>query len=140
MARMLKVKAFSSSWSSLSMSAGGDVVSVVVGDALETGDVADRPDGGATDLTCSLGDVVGHGEELVAVIVEEEMIVAEVRAAHVPVEVLGLDVEREGIGQEGVESGGDVRDVFGSYVRGRYKGSFLASDKGGLGCHVRSFS
>ena len=36
------------------------------------------------------------------------MVVAEMRAAHMPVEVLGLYVERESIGQQRVERAGHV--------------------------------
>jgi hypothetical protein len=38
----------------------------------------------------ALGDVVGNGQDLIAVLVEEEVVVAEVWAAHVPMEILGM--------------------------------------------------
>jgi len=42
------------------------------------------------------------------VLVEHEVVVAEVRTAHVPVEILGFQVHREDIGQDRVERAGDV--------------------------------
>src|SRR5437588_566705 len=41
--------------------------------------------------------------QLAGLLVEQKVVVAEMRAAHVPMEVLGLEIEREGIGQERVE-------------------------------------
>ena len=87
-----------------------DVVGVVVGDALAAGDVADRPERHAAELAGAFGDRVGHREDLRRLLVEEQVEVAEVRARDVPVEVLGLDVEREDIGEERGEAGGDVAD------------------------------
>ena len=51
---------------------------------------------------------IGHGEDLVGLLVQQQVVVAEVRAAHVPVEVLGLQVEREDVGEHGVHGAGDV--------------------------------
>jgi hypothetical protein len=36
------------------------------------------------------------------------MIIAEMRPADVPVEILGLEVEREAVRQDGIERAGDV--------------------------------
>src|SRR5215469_18202549 len=57
-----------------------DEVGVVVQHTLQAGDVADRAQRGAADLAHALGDVVGGRENLLALLVEEEMVVAEVRA------------------------------------------------------------
>jgi hypothetical protein len=51
---------------------------------------------------------IGGGEDLVGLLVQHQMIVAKVRARHVPVEVLGLQVERQHVRQEDVERTGDV--------------------------------
>jgi hypothetical protein len=72
------------------------------------GDVADRAQGYAADLAHALGEFVGGGENLLGLLVEQQMIVAEVRARHVPMEVLGLHVEGECIGQQPVHGLGDV--------------------------------
>src|SRR5262249_20568053 len=66
---------------------GGDEVRVVVQHALQAADVADRAQRGAADLAHALGDGVGGRENLLALLVEEEMIVAEVRAGYVPMEI-----------------------------------------------------
>ena len=63
------------------MSCGVDEVGVVVVDALQARDVADRAERGAADLAHALGDVVGHGEDLVGLLVEQQVVVAEVRPA-----------------------------------------------------------
>ena len=44
------------------------------------------------------------------------MIVAEMRPADVPVEILGLEIERENVGQQGVERAGDVLDGVGAEI------------------------
>ena len=53
---------------------GVDEVGVVVLDALQARDVADRAQRRAADLAHALGDLVGHGEQLVALLVEQEVI------------------------------------------------------------------
>ena len=83
---------------------GGNERRVVVLEALALGDVADRAQRGAADLAHALGQFVGGGEDLVGLLVEQQVVVAEMRPADVPVEVLGLEVEREGIGEQAVES------------------------------------
>ena len=75
--------------------AGGHTALVIVLDALQLGNLADRPQGDAADLAHAFGDIIGRGENLLGLLVEQQMIVAEMRAADVPVEILGLDVERE---------------------------------------------
>ena len=50
-----------------------DIVGVVVGDALKPRDLADRVDRQAADLAHPLGNIVGHGEDLVGLLVEQEM-------------------------------------------------------------------
>ena len=77
---------------------------------LQLGDVADRAQRGAADLAHALGDLVGDGENLLALLVEQQMIVAEMRAADMPMEVLGLEIERENVGEDLVELGGQFPD------------------------------
>src|SRR6516225_4158790 len=69
---------------------GGDEVCVVVQHALQAADVADGPQRSAADLAHALGDGVGGRENLLALLVEEEMIVAEMGAGYMPMEILGL--------------------------------------------------
>ncbi len=55
--------------------------------------IADGMERSSTDLPRPLGNFVRHGEELVALLVQQEMIIAEVASVHVPVEVLGFQVQ-----------------------------------------------
>src|SRR5450755_2447734 len=41
-------------------------------------------------------------------LIEKQMIVAEMRATHVPVKILGLQIERENIRQDRIQRAGDV--------------------------------
>ena len=88
--RMCSICALLSFISSRSMSSGGDVVLVVVLDPLQPGDMADRPDGGAADLAHPLGQDVDAVLELLGLLVEQQMVVAEMRPADMPMEILGL--------------------------------------------------
>ncbi len=71
---------------------------VVVLDLRELGDLADGAQRDAADLADPLGQIVDRTENLVALFIEHQMIITEMPAADMPVEVLGLDVEREGVG------------------------------------------
>src|SRR4029077_1868771 len=84
------------------------ILGVVVQNALQAGDVADGTDGGASDLPRPCGDGVGGSEYLIALLVQQEVIVAEVRTRHVPVKILGLQVQREEIGEQLGESAGNI--------------------------------
>ena len=81
--------------SSRSIIAGRHELGVVVLDGLELGDMADRAERGAADLADPLGHVVGGGEDVRGLLVQHQVVVAEVRPADVPVEILGLQIERE---------------------------------------------
>ena len=60
----------------------------------------------AADLADSLGNRVGHPEELIGLLIEQQLVVAKMRSAHVPVEILGLHIQREDIREDGVQRGG----------------------------------
>jgi hypothetical protein len=105
---------------------------VVVGDALEAGDFSDGVDGEAADFADAFGNLVGDGVELVGVIIEQEVVVAEVGAGHVPVEVFGFEIDGEDIGEESVEGSGDVCDGFGSDVGGEGEGLGAAGGEFGF--------
>jgi hypothetical protein len=79
---------------------GWHEVVIVIVDGLQLTDMADTADGCAADATHALGHNVDGLENRIGMLVEQQVIVAEVRAGQVPVEVLGLDIEREGIGDE----------------------------------------
>jgi hypothetical protein len=59
----------------------------------------------SADLADAFGDVVGRAQNLLGLLVEQQVIVAEMRTAHVPMEILGLEVERKRIGQDLIELG-----------------------------------
>ncbi len=65
--------------------------------------MADRAHGGAADLADALGELVDLSENRLALLVEHQMIVAEMPAADVPVEILGLQVERKGVCDQRVD-------------------------------------
>src|SRR5262245_17628993 len=84
---------------------GGNVVLVVVLDPLQLRDMPDRADRGAADLACALGQNIDTPCELIALLIEQEVVVAEMRAADLPVKVLGLHVERKRIRDQGIQRG-----------------------------------
>ena len=67
-----------------------DEFRIVVLQALMLCDVPDRVDRGPSYFASALGDIVGHGEYLRGLFVKQQVVIAEVLTAHVPVEVLGL--------------------------------------------------
>ena len=81
----------------------GDEVGVVVRNSLQTCDVPDGSDCGSADLTDTLSDIVRNCEDLIGMVVKQEMVVAKVRATHVPMEVFGFQIEAEDICKEGIE-------------------------------------
>jgi hypothetical protein len=92
---------------------GRDVVVVVVLDSLQLGDVTNAADGGAADAAHTLGEDVDRRENLFSLIVKEQMVIAKVRAGHVPVEVLGLGVERVRISDDGIYGFNNGLDLLG---------------------------
>ena len=76
--------------------------------------MADRAQRGAADLADALGDVVGGRENLLGLLVEEEVIIAEVGARYMPMEVLGLQVKRKHIGDQNIERAGNLRHGVGA--------------------------
>src|SRR5262249_10871430 len=87
---------------------GIDVRCIIVGDALMTRDVTDRTQGDAADFAYTLGKDIGHRENLVGLFVEQEVVIAKMWPADVPVKVLGLQIERESIGQQCIERAGNI--------------------------------
>src|SRR3989440_2583783 len=69
-----------------------NVFSIAVHDALKARNLPDRTNGCPADLPYALGNGVRHGEKLVALVIEHQVIVAEIRASHVPMKVLGLEI------------------------------------------------
>ncbi len=57
----------------------------------------------AADFTDALGQDIDAGFDLGRLFVEQQMVVAEMRTADVPMKILGFDVQRERIRQQPVE-------------------------------------
>src|SRR5262249_47639434 len=93
-----------------------NIVGVVVRDALEPRDLADRMQRQATDLAHPLGDLIGRSENLVRLLVEQQMIVAEMRAADMPMEILGLEIECKRVSKQRIERARDVAARIGAEI------------------------
>src|SRR5271165_2274242 len=65
-----------------------------------SGDVADRAECRCAELARSLGNIVDHRKDLSCLLIQEQVVVAEVLRAHVPMEVLCFHVEREHVGKQ----------------------------------------
>ncbi|MNT35183.1 hypothetical protein D3C72_1712020 [compost metagenome] len=78
--------------------------------------MADGADGRAADLARPFGNVVGHRKDLRALFVQQRVIITEMRTGNMPVEILGLDVEREDIRQQRGQRSGDVAARFSAKV------------------------
>ena len=120
-----------------------DEVRVVVLDALQTRNLADRLDRRPADLADPLGHRVRHGQQFRRLPVEEFVVLAEVRAGHVPVKVLRLQVQRKDVGERRVDHVRDLPHRLGRKVggNGQRRGLTLpgVTHPGrGVGSHVRS--
>ena len=93
-----------------------DILRVVIAEALQAANVPNGVNRNAANLAYALGDIIRHRENLVAVLIEQQMVVTKVRSTHVPMKVLGLQVKSKNVGQQHIESGADVFDGFGSEV------------------------
>src|SRR5262249_25596595 len=87
-------------------------------------------------LTGPFGEDIHAFRQLLGLLVEEQVVVAEMRTADMPVEVLGLDIEREGIGDERIKRSGYVlhclRREIGRGIEPR-RGSFQLSRRAAQG-------
>src|SRR3954452_14881634 len=92
------------------MSAGA-TNSVIVCYALQFGDMPDRPKSSSANLSHPFCKLVGHRKNLIALFVEHQMIIAEMRAADMPMRILGLQIESKRVGHDGIESGGNGVDI-----------------------------
>ena len=68
---------------------------VVVGNAGQLGDIPDAANRGSAYLSDTLGKHVNRRKDVVRLLVQHQVIVAEVRRCQMPVEVLGLDIQSE---------------------------------------------
>src|SRR6267378_2042629 len=95
------------------------VVVIVIEHALRARNITYGPQSHAADLSNTLRDRVGDGEDLISLLVEQKVIVAKMRTGHVPMEVLSLQIERERIGEDQIESTRKLTNfLFGQWIRG----------------------
>src|SRR5229473_7941112 len=80
-----------------------DKIRIVVQDALQAADVADRMQGRAADLANTFGDRVRSGEDLVSLLIEQKVIFAKMRTRHVPMKVLGFQIQSEHVGEQDIQ-------------------------------------
>jgi hypothetical protein len=89
---------------------GRDISLVVISDPLKPSDVPNRMQGRSADLSHPLSNRIGGSENLLTLLVEKKMIVAEMRTGYMPMKVLGLDVKGEHVGQDARQGGRDFPD------------------------------
>src|SRR4029077_2030875 len=68
---------------------------------------------------------VGHREDLRTVLIEQKVVIAEVRAAHVPVEVLRLNVKCKHVGEQFTKLARDLYDRVLTEICGDRRSSLL---------------
>src|ERR1700730_17136088 len=76
---------------------------IIVPDGLQFTDMADTPNGCAAYTAHTFSQRINSVKDLLALLVKELVVVAEVRACQVPVEIFGFDVEGKEVGNKGVE-------------------------------------
>jgi len=74
------------------MSSGSTYWSIVVRDALKTRDLPDRANGCPAYLPRALGNGIRHRENLLTLVIEHQVIIAEMRPGHVPMKVFRFEV------------------------------------------------
>lgn len=83
---------------------GANVVRVIISESLQASDVTDRPYRCSADLPHAFSDLIGHGKQLILLLIEEQVVVAKMRAAHVPLEFLCFQMKGEHVRKQSVES------------------------------------
>ena len=68
---------------------------------------------GSTDTTDPFGKHIRHRKDLIALLVQQQMIVTKMRAADMPVEVLRLEIQGKCIGYQRVKGGCECIDRLG---------------------------
>jgi hypothetical protein len=100
-----------------------DIFRIVIKDSLSPRNVADRFQSRAANFAHSFCDRIRHREQLIGVLVEEQVIIAKMWSAHMPVEIFRFDIEREHVREDRVHRSGDIlgrgRGKIGSSCQGR---------------------
>ena len=103
------------------------------------GNITDGAESCAADLAGAFSDIVGHGENLVGVLVKQEMVIAEIPAAHVPVEILGLHVECKCVAKQVTELFRYFHNAVMLDIRGGLDGSRFARSGRSLAIFSHNF-
>jgi len=112
---------------------GANLVVVIVLEALVPRDVADGMQRRGADLACPFGDVVGHREDLFGVFIQQQVVVAELRAFHVPMEILGFHIQAENVSKELPQRGGDL--IYGVRIQVCWDFHFRSASYAYFTCH-----
>src|SRR5262249_45137624 len=72
-------------------------VVVVIFDSLVSRNFSDGMQRASIQLAGALSNRVGHREYLSGLLIQQQMVVTEIRAVHVPVKILSLDVNRKDV-------------------------------------------
>jgi hypothetical protein len=80
----------------------GNEIAIILRERRKPGDVPDRSQRRRADLADALGKVVDGRKNLLGLLVEQQMIVAKMRPADVPMKVLRLHEKHEAIGHKGI--------------------------------------
>ena len=81
---------------------------VVVLEPLIFRNLADRMDRRSANLARSFRDVIRHSKNLVAMLVQQQMVIAKMLPAHVPMKILRLHIKRERIREQFPQFAGNL--------------------------------
>src|SRR5580692_130663 len=91
-----------------------DRLLVVILQPLMLCDVADGVQRSPAEFAGAFGNIVGHVEDLFALLVEQKMVIAKMAPGHVPMKILRLDVQRKCVREQRPKLGSEFRHTFGS--------------------------
>jgi hypothetical protein len=103
----------------------GDPLFIIVLQTLVFCDVADGAKGSAANLEPSICDIVGHGENLLGLLVQEQVVITKVAPLHVPVEILCLYIECEHVGQQMAQCARNLGDSLVAKTSGSSYGALI---------------
>lgn len=85
-----------------------DIGCIVIRKPLMARNVTDRAERRLADFAHTLGNDIRGCEYLIGLLVEQQVIVAKMWPAYMPMEILGLEIERKTVCEDAVERGGDI--------------------------------
>ncbi len=92
---------------------GINIFCVIIKDALNPGDMPNGSECRPPNFAHALCYRVSHRVKLIRVFVQQQVAIAKMRAAHMPVKILGFNVECKDIGENGIHCASDVFRGFG---------------------------